>query len=184
MSFRRNGPVDAADTADAGLHELARDKVRRAMAALARPADGVEADAVEAVAVIPAEPDASNAADAPDDLVQQAIERLRQHVHSVAAVDHAGLPISEERLVRLVIGPLAERSRDADTAAALLAATDGLTPPRPTADVRPAPPTLILDGLLSEPGYRYLPAPVQPTGWPADPPARGPHIVLREARPA
>lgn len=176
MSRMRSTVTDQVPTADAGLHELAREKVRRAMAALADPESTEPAEITDAVAT----------GEGADALVQQALDRLRQHVHSLAAVDHAGQPISEERLVRLVIGPLAERSRDADTAAALLAATTSArSAAEHPADTRPAPPTPILDGLLSEAGYRYVPAPAVPTtGWPADPPVRDAHVAPAETRRA
>lgn len=148
------GPVDLA-----ALQDVARRKVRLAMVALRRP------------------PEAAALDDEPDVLVQAAVERLRAHVRSLAAIDHAGLPMSDEQLVRLVIGPLAERSRDADTTAALLTATAAARPATAASPTEPvvSPPTLILDRLLSDSGYRYLPASgpaAQATVWQAEPPRR------------
>lgn len=116
---RRRPQRSAPETpvALAGLHELAQSKVQAALAGLSQPDPTQQED--------------------PDPVVQQALERMRMHLGELDATDRYGRPVSWAQIARIVIGPLADRVRDADTAGALMDALAPITVTEPVFE--PAP---------------------------------------------
>lgn len=58
----------------------------------------------------------------PDPLIEEMVQRLRDNLSSLAAVDEWGRAMSWRNVVRLAVGPSAQRFRDAQTAAELAVA--------------------------------------------------------------
>lgn len=66
----------------------------------------------------------------PDPLIEEMVERLRDGLSSMNAFDEWGRPIAWRNVVRLAVGPLMGRLRDAETAVAV---ATHLSPPEPAA---------------------------------------------------
>lgn len=68
-----------------------------------------------------------------DRLVEQALDRLRDELGEVVTVDRAGRPVPAHRLAKVLLGPLATRLRDVETAEALSEALGASTTAEPVA---------------------------------------------------
>lgn len=122
MSLRQHDELPVDDAGQA-LHALARQKVQLAMAALGqRPAVEPVPEAVAQVAAPVADAPAAVAPGEEDVVLQQALDRMHEQLGDVCALDRDGRELSWRELAEIVIGPMGARSRDADTAAALLMA--------------------------------------------------------------
>jgi len=66
-----------------------------------------------------------------DPVVLEAVERMQAHLSQLVAADQWGRPLSWAQVARLVIGPRADRMRDADTAGVLM---EAITHPEPNGD--------------------------------------------------
>jgi hypothetical protein len=58
----------------------------------------------------------------PDPMIEEMVERLRENLSSLVAVDEWGRPLAWRNVVRLALGPVAARMRDTETVAALATA--------------------------------------------------------------
>lgn len=105
MTFLRSQPSQSADSSPAGLHLLAQQKVQAALAGLNQ--------------AMPAEPIPQGEQ---DPVVLEAVERMQAHLSQLVAADQWGRPLTWAQVARLVIGPLADRMRDADTTGVLMEA--------------------------------------------------------------
>ena len=133
----------AVDNGSEALHAMARQKVQSAIAKLGGPSSAAAGNVLPTTAVSPTGPVAASEPTSADPVLQEAIDRMRDNLGDVCALDRDGRELTWAELARVVIGPLGARIRDADTAAALLQA---LTPPTTT-------PEHIYADLLAEQGH-------------------------------
>ncbi|MCW2616792.1 MAG: hypothetical protein JWN08_3786 [Frankiales bacterium] len=117
MPFSRHHEEQVVDAGSEELHALARKKVQEALAGLGARSDRAPAPALEEV-VVPSE--ATRPVE--DSVVQQAVERMREQLGDVCALDRDGRELTLPELARVVIGSLPPVVRDAYTTAALLQA--------------------------------------------------------------
>jgi len=104
VSFLRPNRDDSPVHESEALHALAQQKVQAALAGLSE-------------AKSPAEPAPQGDQ---DPVVLDAVERMQTYLSQLVAADQWGRPLTWAQVARIVIGPLADRIRDADTAGMLI----------------------------------------------------------------
>ena len=114
MSFLRSNRDPEPGRESEALHALAQQKVQAALAGLSKSTETEPAPQGEQ-----------------DPVVLDAVERMQTHLSQLVAADQWGRPLTWAQVARLVIGPLADRMRDADTAAVLM---EAITHPEPHHD--------------------------------------------------
>jgi len=100
----------------------------------------------------------------PDPLIEEMTERLRAGLGSLVAVDEWGRTLAWRNVVRLAVGPLSGRLRDAETAAVI--ATSMVTEEPAPLEPEPVAPEPVLEAApepVSEAAPEPTPEPEQPT---------------------
>ncbi len=115
MSTQTPNDRTVDDLAQPRLQAMARQKVQAALAGLSEVKS-------------PAEPAPQGEQ---DPVVLDAVERMQTHLSQLVAADQWGRPLTWAQLARVVIGPLADRVRDADTAGVLIEALTLTHPEQP-----------------------------------------------------